>query len=160
MFTELTGEEQFDTECLATTDGKYYVGTKNRTLSGIPCQAWDTQTPHIHSYDNLNYFPADDSSIEDVGNYCRNLKLASYSARPWCLTSTPVVSKEYCDIPLCTGLNDFRRSRQKPNPRIIISENYFQIVWGTVFHCNSRASSESLKEFQQSQKNRNAINWN
>ncbi len=30
-------------------DGRYYVGDVNVTSQGIPCQAWEQQSPHEHT---------------------------------------------------------------------------------------------------------------
>lgn len=30
--------------------GENYEGTIARTMSGLECQAWDSQTPHAHGY--------------------------------------------------------------------------------------------------------------
>lgn len=102
-FTEQTGKENFGTECLKTPNGTEYVGTVNRTVSGKLCQNWNLQTPQIHAYDDPSYFPDQATSIDDVRNYCRNLWLDSYDALPWCMPMSPIVTKEYCDIPICKG---------------------------------------------------------
>lgn len=103
MFVERTGEELFSDECITTRDGKTYRGTQNKTINGLDCQAWSSQTPHAHSYDDLDYFPDKVSSIGEVGNFCRNLKLTTYDVMPWCLTTNSSISKAYCEIPLCKG---------------------------------------------------------
>lgn len=100
---DLTGEENFSAECLNTTNGYNYVGTANSTLAGRLCQAWNTQYPHAHSYDDTDYFADNPSTVDDVRNYCRNLRLSSYDARPWCLTTDNGVKTEFCDIPYCKG---------------------------------------------------------
>lgn len=99
--TELTGKEVFDSECLQTTDGAQYVGTVNRTISGKQCQAWSSQTPQFHTYNDLSYFPDNAASIDDIRNYCRNLWLDSYDVRPWCIPMSDILFREYCDIPAC-----------------------------------------------------------
>ena len=97
-------EELVDNDCLGTPDGRNYVGTVNLTLSGKACQAWGSQTPHIHSYDDINYFPPNSVTvIDDANNYCRNLEAPSFDAKPWCLTMEPTMEREYCDIPYCRG---------------------------------------------------------
>jgi Kringle domain len=105
VWTELTGEENLGIECLRTVNGTEYIGTANRTLSGKQCQAWNSQSPHIHSYDDLSYFPDKATSIDNIYNYCRNLQLdaGSYDVLPWCMPMSNVLSKEYCNIPICKG---------------------------------------------------------
>ena len=93
----------FDVECLKTVDGRDYIGKMNHTMTGIPCQAWISQTPQQHAYDDLQLFPDGAHSIDDIDNYCRNLKVVSYDAKPWCLTMDARVRLQYCDIPLCRG---------------------------------------------------------
>jgi Kringle domain len=104
-WTGLTGQENFGTECLLTTDGAEYVGSVNTTLTGHSCQAWSSQSPQVHSYDDLSFFPDKVTSVNDVRNYCRNLRLPSLDGRPWCM---PIdyddeVTTEFCDIPVCKG---------------------------------------------------------
>ena len=38
-----------DVDCSSTVDGEYYVGNVNMTISGIQCQRWDEQSPHVHN---------------------------------------------------------------------------------------------------------------
>lgn len=106
--TELTGKENFDNECMRTTDGAQYIGTANQTLSGKQCQAWNSQTPQVHSYDDLSFFPDETTSLDDIHNYCRNLLLDSYDVRPWCMPMSNALLRDYCDIPICKGNQIFR----------------------------------------------------
>ena len=101
--TEPTMEEEFGNECLSTADGVSYVGTVNRTLSGKQCQAWSSQSPQVHSYDDLSYFADKATSLDDIHNYCRNLHLDVYEVRPWCMPVSNILYTEYCDIPACKG---------------------------------------------------------
>jgi Kringle domain len=96
-------DEELDPECLQTVDGVSYVGTVNRTLSGKQCQAWSSQSPQIHSYDDLSYFPDKVTSLRDIQNYCRNPGLDEYDVRPWCMPMSDLLLTEYCDIPVCKG---------------------------------------------------------
>jgi len=105
----LTGNidvEEYTTKCLASATGDKYIGEANRTISGIGCQEWSEQSPHVHSYDSVNYF-ADysvDSKVEldDIANHCRNPAIsAGVDAQPWCYTTNDDVEKEFCNIPQC-----------------------------------------------------------
>ena len=75
-------------ECTVTDKGKEYKGRTSVTKSGRPCQYWERQFPHKHSFGKL--------STEH--NYCRN---PDDSGRPWCYTSDPGTRWEYCEIPAC-----------------------------------------------------------
>jgi len=95
-----------DRECRSTEYGESYTGHVNYTLSGIPCQRWDDKSPHSHGYDDITWF-ADykinpNVSIKMIDNYCRNPSvLSTYNIRPWCFTTSYLISTEYCDIPRC-----------------------------------------------------------
>eukprot|EP00041_Stephanoeca_diplocostata_P036332 m.1320509 g.1320509 ORF g.1320509 m.1320509 type:complete len:301 (-) comp24845_c0_seq62:2154-3056(-) len=68
-----------------------YHGDSNVTVDGIACQAWDSQSPHPHSYTAEN-FP----SADLVGNKCRNP--GGWSDCPWCFTSDPYTQWGCCDV--------------------------------------------------------------
>ena len=76
------------TECTLVANGQFYTGTVSHTKSGLPCQRWDSQTPHPHGYNDLN---------KDE-NYCRN---TDGSQGPWCYTQDPDTRWELCDVPRC-----------------------------------------------------------
>ncbi|KAK1337879.1 hypothetical protein QTO34_000980 [Cnephaeus nilssonii] len=80
-------------ECMHCS-GENYEGTISRTMSGLECQAWDSQTPHAHGY-----IPAKFPSKNLKRNYCRN---PDGEPRPWCFTTDPNKRWELCDIPRCT----------------------------------------------------------
>nr|XP_055041453.1 plasminogen-like [Misgurnus anguillicaudatus] len=80
-------------DCMHST-GEDYRGKINITLSGDTCQRWDSQTPHTHGY-TPSAFPG--KFLED--NYCRN---PNQWPRPWCYTTNPSKSTDYCSIPHCT----------------------------------------------------------
>ncbi|XP_063770287.1 muscle, skeletal receptor tyrosine-protein kinase isoform X1 [Pseudophryne corroboree] len=75
-------------------NGGDYRGDVNITASGIPCQKWSQQVPHLHE-NILNLFK--EQSSEE--NYCRNP--GGEFERPWCYTTDPNVQWEYCNIPVC-----------------------------------------------------------
>uniref|UniRef100_A0A8W8MGF7 Metalloendopeptidase n=1 Tax=Magallana gigas TaxID=29159 RepID=A0A8W8MGF7_MAGGI len=78
----------YATECSYASDGSDYVGTVSHTVTGLPCQMWDSNTPHTHDYNKLT----------NDQNYCRN---TDSSKAPWCMTMDPSVRWGYCDVPRC-----------------------------------------------------------
>ncbi|XP_037376584.1 plasminogen isoform X1 [Talpa occidentalis] len=84
---------QCEDECMHCS-GEHYVGKISKTMSGIECQAWDSQTPHAHGY-LPSKFPSKNLKM----NYCRN---PDGEPRPWCFTTNPQKRWEFCDIPRCT----------------------------------------------------------
>ncbi|XP_053387231.1 fibropellin-3-like [Mercenaria mercenaria] len=83
-------------DCYPTTPWAYN-GKKATTITGIPCQRWDSQTPHPHPHTNLNYFP--ETVLSAAHNYCRNPEAGEYN--PWCMTTSPSKEWDYCGIPKC-----------------------------------------------------------
>lgn len=75
-------------------NGRYYMGTVNVTSGGLPCQRWDSQTPHVHFQPPL-VFP----QLYDAENYCRNP--GGEVAAPWCYTMQSTQRWQPCDVPLC-----------------------------------------------------------
>jgi hypothetical protein len=55
--------------CKATEDGAAYTGTLSMTVTGLPCQRWDHQTPHTHGFTEDGQFP--EGSVAEASNYCR-----------------------------------------------------------------------------------------
>ncbi|XP_051020199.1 plasminogen [Acomys russatus] len=80
-------------ECMHC-NGEHYEGKISKTVSGLDCQAWDSQSPHAHGY-LPSKFPSKNLKV----NYCRN---PDGELRPWCFTTDPNKRWEYCDIPRCT----------------------------------------------------------
>ena len=87
-------------DCVNGT-GRWYMGKKNITEHGIPCQRWDTHQPHTHHNRPPDVFP----EIQGAENYCRNA--GSEEPRPWCYTSNKTIRWQYCDIPECGELKNF-----------------------------------------------------
>lgn len=79
--------------------GRYYQGTVNITKAGIPCQRWDSQTPHSH-----NRPPPVFPEIQNADNFCRNA--GGEEPRPWCYTTDLHIRWQHCDIPLCGNNNN------------------------------------------------------
>ncbi|XP_059796862.1 plasminogen isoform X4 [Balaenoptera ricei] len=82
-------------ECMHCS-GENYEGKISKTVSGLDCQAWDSQSPHAHGY-----IPAKFPNKNLKMNYCRN---PDGEPRPWCFTTDPSKRWEFCDIPRCTTL--------------------------------------------------------
>jgi len=91
-------------------DGNDYIGTINRTQSGLACQAWSSQHPHPHAiHINISAFPDKVEKVSEIYNYCRSLKLLAVEKGkvevPWCYTMNPAVRWQYCDVSSCGGKN-------------------------------------------------------
>uniref|UniRef100_A0A8D0XBY2 Plasminogen n=1 Tax=Sus scrofa TaxID=9823 RepID=A0A8D0XBY2_PIG len=80
-------------ECMHCS-GEHYEGKISKTMSGIECQSWGSQSPHAHGY-LPSKFPNKNLKM----NYCRN---PDGEPRPWCFTTDPNKRWEFCDIPRCT----------------------------------------------------------
>ncbi|KAG8522385.1 Apolipoprotein(a), partial [Galemys pyrenaicus] len=108
---------QCEDECMHCS-GEHYVGKISKTMSGIECQAWDSQTPHAHGYlpskmaftqpqTGLSSLPSTRQVLHRPTfpnknlkmNYCRN---PDGEPRPWCFTTDPQKRWEFCDIPRCS----------------------------------------------------------
>jgi len=61
------------------------VASVNTTISGRPCQRWDSQSPHIHPYSYLSAFE----------NYCLN---PNEDAARWCYTTDKHHRTEFCPL--------------------------------------------------------------
>ncbi|CAG0896482.1 unnamed protein product, partial [Darwinula stevensoni] len=87
-------------ECKLTRSGGEYVGRRNTTISGYPCQYWLTRFPNDHTLviDSLSAFP---DEVDGSHNFCRNPDSTGHG--PWCNTwqSDTLIGWEYCDVPFC-----------------------------------------------------------
>jgi len=70
-----------------------YDGLRNRTKSGIICQPWEEEFPHVPRHRPI------DASAEFNHNFCRNPD--GDPNGPWCYTTNPRVRYEYCGVPAC-----------------------------------------------------------
>uniref|UniRef100_A0A8C7S7M7 receptor protein-tyrosine kinase n=1 Tax=Oncorhynchus mykiss TaxID=8022 RepID=A0A8C7S7M7_ONCMY len=86
-------KDQVTTTCY-NDKGRFYQGPVNITGSGIPCQKWSQQGPHLHrlSVDVL-------SELRNAQSSCRNP--GGENEKPWCYTTNPNIRWEYCNIPKC-----------------------------------------------------------
>lgn len=73
-----------------TYNGYDYRGKVNLTVSGVPCQKWNSLTPHSHNYVGM---------LENDENYCRSPD--KDSSKPWCYTMDPNTRWDYCFVPDC-----------------------------------------------------------
>ena len=81
-------------DCYTEDDlGVNYNGTINVTVSGIPCQYWDSDIPHLHPITSFFRY------YLEGHNYCRNPE--GRGKRPWCYTSNSSVRWEYCNVSQC-----------------------------------------------------------
>ncbi|NXK75445.1 MUSK kinase, partial [Amazona guildingii] len=88
-------------------NGQFYQGWANVTVSGIPCQKWSDQAPHLHRR-TPQVFP----ELSDAENYCRNP--GGENERPWCYTRDPSVTWEYCNVSPCGDVS-LALGTRKPN---------------------------------------------
>jgi integrin beta 3 len=81
--------------CKSTKIGAEYAGVVSQTVGGRTCQNWSSQTPHSHKI-RTNY---PEGSEDKASNFCRNPDDSPDG--PWCYTTDPKVTWEYCDVKLC-----------------------------------------------------------
>src|SRR6218665_851963 len=75
--------------------GATYMGSRNITKSGIPCQLWSVNSPHkIDANIRDDQFP--DENKAEARNFCRNPQPRN-KLRIWCYTTKSDVEWEYCD---------------------------------------------------------------
>jgi hypothetical protein len=97
LFYKIIFSDALHQLCFNTnTKGSNYAGAINTTNSGLPCQRWDSRTPHLH-VDFGYYFPEGSSTLGE--NYCRN-SLRTESA-PYCYTQDPDIRSGFCAVPPC-----------------------------------------------------------
>jgi len=85
-------------DCRVDELGVEYAGTSSTTVSGRTCQAWSSDTPHSHGYDDDEFI---DGSRAAAQNYCRNPDDPPYEGGLWCYTTDPDMRWDFCDVPLC-----------------------------------------------------------
>jgi len=85
------------TECSLSAAGHDYIGDIDVTVSGKTCQAWTSQFPHEHEYNEDHMFP--DGIVKNASNHCRNPDYRYVGI--WCYTTDPDQRWELCDVPTC-----------------------------------------------------------
>lgn len=103
----------FSDDCIRGR-GRFYLGKMNVTKHGLPCQRWDSQTPHSHTAPP-DIFP----ELEDAENYCRNA--GGEEERPWCFTTNSSIRWQHCNIPQCANST----SEIKDSDKSITMDQYF-----------------------------------
>ncbi|CAG0901995.1 unnamed protein product [Darwinula stevensoni] len=86
-------------ECRQTENGKEYIGTMRKTVTGRTCVRWDSTLDEVKlnaDTGNTNDFEMERPFIHQ--NFCRNPTLQE---RPWCFVADSNITWEFCDIPLC-----------------------------------------------------------
>lgn len=86
-------------ECYNSSASRTYMGKRNCTASGYMCQAWNTQSPHTHSFTSSD-FP--EGNINAAGSMCRDP--GGLQGQPWCYTNQLNPVMEFCGIPECSTL--------------------------------------------------------
>ena len=108
-------KEKFESESSLTSFSK-----NNKTLSGITCQKWTSQTPHKHKRTPDKY---PNKGLGDH-NYCRN---PDNDKTIWCYTTDPNKRYEYCSeqeptqAPTETGTTITEKSNTYPCKATFIS---------------------------------------
>uniref|UniRef100_A0A1B6MPL4 receptor protein-tyrosine kinase n=1 Tax=Graphocephala atropunctata TaxID=36148 RepID=A0A1B6MPL4_9HEMI len=100
--------------------GRYYMGYTNKTISGIPCQRWDSTQPHTHDRPP-DVFP----EVQNAENYCRNA--GGEEPGPWCYTMDPNMRWQMCDIPICENTTT---ETEKPeiHMNLVFTETYVLVL--------------------------------
>ncbi|XP_048462133.1 hepatocyte growth factor-like protein [Rhincodon typus] len=94
-------------------NGTTYRGFVSKTRKGIPCQMWNTNSPH-----KPRVTPQTHPNAGLLKNYCRNPDGDSHG--PWCYTSDPKVQWDYCAIRTCKGQ---AKSTNKEDPALVEFES-------------------------------------
>ncbi|CAG0901525.1 unnamed protein product [Darwinula stevensoni] len=85
-------------ECRQTENGKEYIGTMRKTVTGRTCVRWDSILDEVKfnkDTGNTNDFEMKLPSTHQ--NFCRN---PTSLERPWCFLADTNITWEFCDIPL------------------------------------------------------------
>ena len=89
-----------DVDCLKSTSGMEYLGTRSVTKSGKSCLPWHklSQVQQL----NILHFP--DEDLKSARAFCRNPDGLENS--PWCYVDD-LGAKDWCDIPRCCMSSHF-----------------------------------------------------
>ncbi|CAG0903228.1 unnamed protein product [Darwinula stevensoni] len=91
--------ERKSPECKLTRSGGEYVGRRNATISGFPCQHWLARFPRDSSSITASLSAFSDE-VDGSHNFCRNPDARGHG--PWCFSYNEH-EWEYCDVPFCPG---------------------------------------------------------
>ncbi|XP_066533081.1 plasminogen-like [Hoplias malabaricus] len=91
-------------------NGFTYRGPTSKTITGVTCQAWAAQTPHVSNFSPLTHR---DKGLES--NECRNPD--NDINGPWCYTTDPSKKWDYCQIPDCVSDTDLSCGQPLVKPR-------------------------------------------
>ncbi|CAG0900087.1 unnamed protein product [Darwinula stevensoni] len=106
-------------ECKVTQQGGEYIGRKNVTYSGFPCQPWRESKESKAVENHLPVFP-DVDKIDEIHNFCRN---PDGDAAPWCFNGKGEDPEyEYCDVPFCETRETRNEAEKKEYPECRLSE--------------------------------------
>ena len=84
----------FTANCIKGS-GQFYQGHLNVTQSGIECQPWFTDDPHVQTTPPKGIFP----EMRGSKNYCRNP--GGTEPVPWCYTKDPMIRWQHCGLQRC-----------------------------------------------------------
>lgn len=84
--------------CKLTESEPDYAGNLRNTLSGLTCQKWDTDSPHVNNFKDPSLYP--DESLAAADNYCRSPD-PEFEGGPWCYTTDPAVERMLCNVVHC-----------------------------------------------------------
>ncbi|KAK3101928.1 hypothetical protein FSP39_007432 [Pinctada imbricata] len=86
-FCNVTACETTNSTCYENSRERPYSGTINITVTGYPCQRWDSQSPNRHTFTDVS-----------EENYCRT---PDGAVVPWCYSTNPTKRWEECQIVPC-----------------------------------------------------------
>ncbi|CAK8673207.1 unnamed protein product [Clavelina lepadiformis] len=127
------------TDCLSSTsdDGSNYRGWVAKTVSGITCQRWDSQSPHSHQVTSETNPDADLRN-----NYCRTPDTGGNSPKggPWCYTTDIKVEQEICPISICPSYTPTGWSPAQTNDQQYVQvqfEDFYKVSGITLYGSTS-----------------------
>ena len=106
------------------TENERYTGTVSVTNNGIPCQDWASSSPHNHTFNQNESFPAD-GSVHAAKNYCRNFAEFRWGS-PFCITTNPDIIDGDCTLRICNG---------KVNVQFLLFDNGIALISSVSFIC-------------------------
>ena len=95
LYTDSPGEDVVEQLECVKGNGRSYAGHLSRTISGLPCQSWYSQSPNTHSIVPAHF----QLELYGASFSCRNP--GGLGERPWCYTARGSGRWEYCNPPHC-----------------------------------------------------------